>query len=226
MKKLFSDFIVFILLLQFYSCVTDCTYRTPDLNKFNEQVSSKQMQDKLKNDTIAIGMPHYVLNEIFRQCDCKKNIPVSEIGFKEPALEYEGWERVYGNPDAKIFLDEYRTSAGKLLIWYGNLDFYGQGVKRNDLIFLYNGEIIDTAKILYLTKPVKLRVNKELEYNSVRYAEIQHVDYNGVISYWYDLSVADTLILIDSFKVDNYPIYRMELNNKKIDFFNFKNLKK
>lgn len=224
MKKIILYLVLLLLVLFFYSCVTDCTFRTPDLNKFNERVSSKQMQEKLKNDTLAIGMPHYILNEIFKQCDCKKNIPVSEIGFKQPALEYEGWDRVYGNPDSKIFLDEYKISAGKLLIWYGNLDFYGQGVKRNDLIFLYSGENIDTAKILYLTKPVKIRVNKEFEPANISYAEIQHTEYNGVRSYWYDLSVSDSNVTIDSFKVDNYPIYRMELNNKKINFFNFKNI--
>jgi hypothetical protein len=225
MDKPVTFFILLLLCVIAFSCTPECSYNSPDLEKFKENVKSESLREDIKNNSLSAGMPKYVLDEIFKKCDCETKIPVTSIGSKKQLLETEG-NQVYENPEPKIFLDIYKTQSGKLYIWYGKLDFYGFEVMKNDFIYFYNNEGVDTAKILYLTKPKKLKIDKELIYENVKFAEIHHREKKDSVTYWYNLSISGSDVSIEPQGYDFYPIYRMELNDEKINNFNFKNSKK
>jgi hypothetical protein len=211
--------LIIIIVFLFQSCTAECVLNEPDLLKFNNNVTSKELQNKLKNDTLTVGMPYFVLKNIFGDCFDERGVGVSAIGIKKAIIESEGLGRVYQNPDIRIWLDVYKTSKGNLCVWYGNMNFYSWEIMKNDKILLYNNDNIDTAKILYLTKPRELHINKDLNYDTVQYSEIISREQNGKITSWYKLSVKDSIITINPVGMELYTIYRMTLNDKEIKSF-------
>lgn len=222
MKKLIRTILLLSLAFYYLSCTSNCLFKDPDLQKFNSLVSSKSIQDSLKHKIITVGMPYFVIEDVFTDCKRERGIPVASIGSQQELLESEGLGRVYHNPSLKTYLDIYNTSKGVLKIWYGYFTFYSLEVERNDLILFYNKETIDTAKILYLIEPGRLRIDKNLNYDLIQYSEIHHKEQTGKVTFWYDVSIMDSNVVLNPGGMDYYPIYRMELDNKEVKSFHLK----
>ncbi|MBI3365144.1 MAG: hypothetical protein HY033_09580 [Ignavibacteriae bacterium] len=203
------------------SCVRHpVTFGKPDLQRFRTSVHSQSLLDSIRQNVLAVGMPHFVVREIFLSCDGDTEIPVASIGSRQKLDEHEGLFSHFHDPGIEVYLDRYKTERGTLLVWYGNPTFYRFGVMAKDTLYAYGEQEIDTSRVLWLLKPFSLRLEKRMHTTDIPYAEIHHREQKGQISYWYNLTMIDsTAINLNPQKKNEYPIFRLEFDDKQITSF-------
>jgi hypothetical protein len=222
MKKIIDDIILFLVALFFLSCSSDCVYREPDLSRFDSVVISTSFRENLRKGIISVGMPNYIVRSVLDRCIDEMGIQVASIGSAQKLLEKDPLGFVFQDPNIQIYLDIYNTLQGKLYIWYMNPTFYSLKTERGESILLFHNDTIDTAKVLYLTNRNRLRIDKDLDLDTVLYSEIHHRTHYIDVSYWYKLTVKDSVVNLITIGTDFYPIYRMNLDDKKIESFNYR----
>ena len=215
--------ILFLCLITDFSCTpSPCRYENPNQAKFNQLVLSSALRDSLQDNTITIGMPYFVVQDIFKNCGREIGIQVASVGSKKECLEREGLYSNYQDQGIEIYLDQYHTAQGTLYVWYGDPSFYRSLVASGDSIYLFKPDKIVAAKILYLLKPTKLKIDKKLEADALQYVEIHHDEPNGKITYWYHVTVSDSVVKFEAQKKSEYPIFSLELENNPIKSFHWK----
>lgn len=222
MKKFLKAIILSATFTIALSCSSDCVYKEPDLLRFDSVVSSTSFRQNLRNGIISVGMPNYVIRNILERCIDETGIQVASIGSTQKLLEKDPLGFVYQDPNIQIYLDIYNTSQGKLYVWYMNPTFYSLKTEKGESILLFHKDTIDTAKILYLTNRNRLRIDKDLDLDTVQYSEIHHRTHYIDVSYWYKLTVKDSVVNLITIGNDYYPVYRMNLDNKKVESFNYR----
>lgn len=199
------------------------SYSTPDIGQFKKSVYSQTLIDSIQHNVLTVGMPYFVVREIFMNCDGDTVIPVASIGSRQKLDEHEGLFSHFHDEGIEVYLDRYKTEQGTLLVWYGNPTFYRLNIMAKDTMYVFGENGIDTARVLYLLKPFTLCLEKNTSITSIPYAEIHHREQNGQVSYWYNLSMIDSnVISLNPQKKSQYPIYRLELNNDEITSFRWK----
>jgi hypothetical protein len=216
--------LVGVMALLATSCVSrHCLYGEPNRNRFQKLVRSPSLIDSLQQHVLTQGMPYFVVQDVFGDCDGDTDIPVASIGSRQKLDETEGLFSHFHDPGIEVYLARYATERGDLLVWYGNPTFYRSKVMTRDTMYVFGQNGIDTTGILCLLNPFTLRLERKWPVNSVSHAEIRHREQNKEISYWYNLSMVDSnVIALNPQKKSEYPIYRLELNNKQITSFNWK----
>lgn len=206
------------------SCASHyCVRGEPDRVRFQKLVRSQRLIDSLQQHVLTEGMPYFVVQDVFRGCDGDTDIPVASIGSHQKLDETEGLISHYHDASIEVHLDRYTTERGGLLVWYGNPTFYRLNVMARDTMYIFGPDGIDTTAILCLLKPSTLRLERKPRANFVSHAEIRHREQNGMISYWYNLSMLDSnVITLNPQKKSEYPVYRLDLDNEKTTSFNWK----
>lgn len=222
-KKVLSA-ILFLLPVFTLSCIhRPITYGTPDMERFKKSVYSRSLTDSIEHKALTPGMPYFVSREVFMNCNGDTAIPVASTGSRQKLDEREGLFSHFHDPGIEVYLDRYQTDRGTLCIWYGNPTFYRFNVMAKDTMVAFGQDGTDTARILYLLKSFSLRLEKSTRASAIPYAEIHHREQNGQISFWYNLAMVDsTTIKLNPQKKSEYPIFRLELDNKEITSFTWK----
>ena len=214
--------ILLFLALNLSCAPSTCLYENPDKARFNHLVLSSALQDSLQHNVITIGMPYFVVQQVFQNCSEDTAIPVASIGSRQKLVERQGLYSRSHDPDIEIYLAEYRTAKGMLRVWYRDPDFYRLKSVSGDRILLFGLDQIDTAVILSLAGPLKLRISKNLKEATIPYAEILHKNPVGKRTSWYHLTVSDSTVILGDQVRSEYPIFRLELNDNSITSFRWK----
>lgn len=233
-KRGFLLFTLILILLQ-VGCTQYPVIQEPNLEKFNESVYSESLRDSLLAGKLTSGMPYFVVSQLFKNyTDGLKEIkiPVASLGSKQRLEEEEGWSRKYVDPDAKVFLDKYETSGGRLYVWYQRPDFYTMDVSQRDTLCVFYEDTVYCSVINYLNKSSVLTVKDSLPQIPVRtslYAEIHYNDHPWrEISYWYNVEILSNS---KSFKLGDtnyefYPVELIEFNNEPVLSFKWREVNK
>jgi hypothetical protein len=231
----FILFFISLLILLQVGCAHYPVLQEPDIQMFNQTVSSESLRDSLLHGKLSAGMPRFVVSQLFKNYkDGFKNvkIPVATLGSKQRLEEEEGWSRKYVDPNINVFLDKYETSEGRLYIWYQRPDFYTMDVSQRDTLCVFYEDTVYCSVINYLNKSSVLTVRDSLPQIPVLtslYAEIRYNDHPWrEISYWYNveiLSNAKTFKLGDT-NFEVYPIELLEFNNEPVSSFKWREVNK
>ena len=233
MKRNKLNFILLSLHIIFFQigCTHYPVIQEPDYQKFNQTVQSTALRDSLHDGKLTAGMPYFVVNQLFKDWTDGlkvKKIPVATLGSKQRLEEEEGWGRKYVDPNIKVFLDEYKTSKGKLYIWYQRPDYYTMDVSSRDTLCIFLQDTIICSAIKYLNSAKVLTVKDSLlmiPLHTSLYAEVHYNDHPWrVISSWYNIELLNNA---KSFKLDEssyelYPIELIEFNKEPVSSFKWR----
>ena len=222
-------FILISSLILLVSCRSVQVIHEPDTDMFNKVVGSTDLQDSLKNGILTIGMPHFVVSQLFRDTTSTRvKIPVASIGSKQRLVQSEGLGRDYVDSNVKVFLDEYMTEKGELKVWYQVPNFYGMNVSSGDTLCIYYEETEMCSRIECLKESIRLTIRDSLSSlpeNTNLYAEIKYKE-NDLrdVSYWFTLH---RMSKPNTFKLRNinyniYPIEWLELDDEPINSFKWR----
>jgi hypothetical protein len=221
---------LYIILFQI-GCTHYPVIQEPDYLKFNQTVHSTSLRDSLVDGKLTAGMPYFVVSQLFKDwTDGIKEIkiPVATLGSKQRLVEEEGWGRKYVDPNIKVFLDEYKTSKGKLYVWYQRPDFYTMDVSYRDTLCIFLEDTIMCSAIKYLNNSKVLTVKDSLPIIPLHTSLYAEVHYNDnpwrVISYWYNIELLNNA---KSFKIgeSNYelcPIELIEFDKEPVSSFKWR----
>jgi len=228
-----SNFILYLLVVIFSGL--NCTHypplQQPDIVGFDNKVDGSLLADSLKAGKLSVGMPYYIVSEIFKDWpDNLKTtkIPVASLGSKQQLEEIEGWGRVYVDPGIQVFMDEFKTEKGKLDIWYQYPNFYRMDVSSGDTLVIilpdttYSSVITDLKKANVLSTVnsfINLPRNKNL------YAEIHYHDHPWrKVSYWYSIRVLSNgnTFLLKDLQYEIYPVELIEFNGTPVKSFKWR----
>jgi hypothetical protein len=222
-----------LIILMQISCTQYPGIQKPDTQMFKQTVYSPFLRDSLLNGKLSAGMPRFVVDQLFKDWneDIKKvNVPVASLGSKQRLEEVEGWERKYVDPNAKVFLDEYKTKSGILYVWYQRPDFYTMDVSARDTLCIFLEDTVLCSVINYLNKSSVLAVRDSLDKIPVHrrlYAEVHHNDHPWrKISYWYNIEILSNAKTFKTGEINYelYPIEFLEFDNEPVSSFNWKEL--
>jgi len=223
-------FLSLILLLQI-GCTNYPVIGEPDVQMFNNTVSSDVLRDSLSSGKLTAGMPYFVVSQLFKNYKTEMmetKIPVASLGSKQRIQEEEGWNRKYVDPNIRVLLDEYETSEGKIYIWYQRPDFYSMDVSQRDTLCVFYNDTVYCSVISYLNKSSVITVRDSLPQIPVStslYAEIRYNDHPWrQVSYWYNIEIlsnAKTFKLGDT-NYELYPIELLEFNNEPVSSFKWR----
>jgi hypothetical protein len=234
-RNQFILFFISLLILLQVGCSHYPVLQEPDIQMFNQQVSSESLRDSLLHGKLSAGMPRYVVHQLFynhANGSGKIIIPVATLGSKQRLEEEEGWNRKYVDPNINVFLDKYETSEGRLYVWYQRPDFYRMDVSARDTLCVFYEDTVYCSVINYLNKSSVLTVRDSLPQIPVRtnlYAEIRYNDHPWrEVSYWYNIEIlsnAKTFKLGET-NFEFYPIELLELNNEPVSSFKWREVNK
>jgi hypothetical protein len=234
-RNQFILFFISLLILLQVGCSHYPVLQEPDIQMFNQTVSSESLRDSLLHGKLSAGMPRFVLNQLFKNYSAGSieiKVPVATLGSKQRLEEEEGWNRKYVDPNVNVFLDKYETCEGRLYVWYQRPDFYRMDVSARDTLCVFYEDTVYCSVINYLNKSSVLTVRDSLPQIPVRtslYAEIRYNDHPWrEISYWYNveiLSNAKTFKLGDT-NFEFYPIELLEFNNEPVSSFKWREVNK
>jgi len=223
-------FLSVIILLQ-VGCSHYPALQEPDVQMFNQTISSEELRDSLTNGKLTAGMPHFVVSQLFKNYSdgsMELKIPVATLGSKQRLQEEEGWNRKYVDPNISVLLDKYETCEGKLYVWYQRPDFYNMDVSQRDTLCVFYNDTIYCSVINYLNKSNVLTIRDSLPQipaDTSLFAEIRYNDHPWrQVSYWYNveiLSNAKTFKLGDT-NYELYPIELLEFNNEPVSSFKWR----
>jgi len=231
----FILFFISLLILSQVGCSHYPVLQEPDIQMFNQTVSSESLRDSLINGKLSAGMPRFVVNQLFNNYDSGSKeiiIPVATLGSKQRLEEEEGWNRKYVDPNINVLLDKYETCEGELYVWYQRPNFYTMDVSQRDTLCVFYNDTVYCSVINYLNKSSVLTVRDSLPQIPVLtslYAEIRYNDHPWrEISYWYNLEIlsnAKTFKLGDT-NFEVYPIELLEFNNEPVSSFKWRKVNK
>jgi len=234
MKMLKSVIIGFIILLflMLSGCITKYpVLGQPDMRRFTNIVTSTALQDSLQAGKLTVGMPYYVVREIFNEWKRGKMADIgrdiASIGSRQRLREVEGFGRGHVDPDIKIYLDEYKTREGKLIIWYQFPDFYRMDVSVDDILCVFLEDTVCCSTIMCLKDRDTLCVEDSLSIipqDQDLYGEIYYEDHNHRdTTYWYKLRYdGKTYFYLDPPSFIIYPIEQIELDGKRVSSYKWR----
>jgi len=228
-------FISFTLILQI-GCTNYPVIQEPDVQMFNNTVSSDVLRDSLSFGKLTAGMPYFVVSQLFKNYSDgikEVQIPVATVGSKQRLVEVEGWGRNYNDPNnIKVFLDKYETPKGNLYIWYERPDFYTMDVSQWDTLCVYYNDSVYCSVVNYLNKSTALTIKDSLPNlptDTVFYGEIRYKNREWQnVTYWYKLQIlsnAKTFKLGD-LNYELYPIELLEFNDEPVSSFKWREVNK
>ena len=229
-KYSFGFSILLLILLQ-TGCMHYPAIREPDISMFDSTVYSENLRDSLKDGKLTAGMPHFVLNQLFRdwtESQEELKIPVASPGSKQRLEETEGWGRKYVDPGIKVFLDEYDTPDGRLYVWYRRPDFYSMEVSSHDTLCIFYEDSIICSPINYLNNSTVLTSKDsfpEIPVHTALYAEIRYKEHPWrEVSYWYKIEILSNAksFKLDETDYDLYPVELLELDNEPVTSFKWR----
>jgi len=234
-RNQFILFFISLLILSQVGCSHYPVLQEPDIQMFNQTVSSESLRDSLLHGKLSAGMPRFVVNQLFNNYDSGSReiiIPVATLGSKQRLEEEEGWNRKYVDPDINVFLDKYETCEGRLYVWYQRPDFYRMDVSARDTLCVFYEDTVYCSVINYLNKSSVLTVRDSLPQIPVStslFAEIRYNDHPWrEVSYWYNIEIlsnAKTFKLGDT-NFEFYPIELLEFNNEPVSSFKWREVNK
>jgi hypothetical protein len=206
------------------SCSSICATHAPDIAAFDKIVLSQAFRDSIRNNTLTVGMPYSAVRMVFGGCGSDTSIQVAALGHRQELIEHEGLYSTSQDPNIQVFLNTYKTPQGDLYIWYGNMNFYKAGISANDSAVLYSSSGILPAHVSSLVSSQKFCTDRKLiKGTAIPYAEIYSHDDATVVSYWYDLSVSDSVTVRQKTQsTPNYPVIHMELGTTVVTSFHWK----
>ncbi len=182
------------------SCKQTCeVLKDPDAAHFRNVVASKMLRDSLATARLLPGMPYFVIDEIYGNCNPPQRRQVPCIGSRQRIEDIEGWGRRYSCPKPMIYLDVYKTTMGELAVWYDFPDFYLMNVSAGDTLFLIRKddpgrvffspvEFLANAGSVELKEKVPPAFRSDTLFGEIHYRENR--DRPSGVSYWYMLELS------------------------------------
>lgn len=223
-----------LLILIQVGCSQYPEIQEPDTLMFNKTVYSKELRDSLQQGKLVAGMPHFVVSQLFKNWTSSNQelkIPVASLGSKQRLEETEGLGRVFVDPNAGVFLDEYETPGGKLYVWYRRPDFYTMNVSANDTLCIFLEDTVICSSVKCLNNSLVLTLKDslpEIPVHKTLYGEVSYNENWSDVSYWYNIEILrnSRSIKITGESYETYPIEFLEFNNEPINSFKWREVNK
>lgn len=221
--------LVFVITLNFSCFGGRFSISEPNTTRFRQIVKSQELRQNFEDGKLVVGMPYYVVGELFAEWGEPKPVAVASVGSKQPLRDVEGWSRVSHDPSIKVYLVEYKTKKGRVSIWYRYPDFYRLGLLVGDTLLVYARDTVLRSTIDCILGPNGIVVGDSLiglDSNTVYFCEVRHVDHaeGKKASFWYTLMVDDPITFyLEAPDYRQFPIEKIEKDGEPADTFQWRN---